>query len=82
MVVALIIDRIAFLQKDKICSLGVLLDPGLLLHKQVTAVACYQLCLDLAQKNLTIVRHALVTSRLDYCNTFYVRLLLETSWKL
>lgn len=59
------------------CSLGVLLDPGLLLEGQVVAVAkeayhqlrqVQQLWAFLGKRDLATVTHALLTSTLDYCN--------------
>ncbi|KAF7250284.1 Band 4.1-like protein 4A [Varanus komodoensis] len=72
---------------DRVCSLGVLLDPELLLDTQVTAVArsafhqlqlIHQLCPYLEDNCLATVTHALVTSRLDFCNMLYVGLPLKT----
>ncbi|KAF7239088.1 Sodium-dependent phosphate transporter 2 [Varanus komodoensis] len=72
---------------DKVRSLGVLLDPELSLEAQVTAVtrsAFLQLRLInqlrpyLEYDCLATVTHALVTSRLDFCNALYVGLPLKT----
>lgn len=72
-------------------SLGVLLDPSLLLDVQVAAVAkgayfqlrrVRQLQPLLEKKDLAIEIHALVRSRLDYCNMHYVGLPLKTTQKL
>lgn len=41
-----------------------------------------QLRSDLEWRDLTMVTHALVTSKLDYCNALHLGLLLETSRKL
>ncbi|KAF7237429.1 Motile sperm domain-containing protein 1 [Varanus komodoensis] len=77
--------------KDKVCSLGVLLDPELSLEAQVTAVArsaffqlrlIHQLRPYLENDCLATVTHALVTSRLDFCNALYVGLPLKTVWIL
>ncbi|KAF7235229.1 Protein TANC1 [Varanus komodoensis] len=68
-------------------SLGVLLDPELSLEAQVTAAArsaflqlqlIHQLCPYLEHDSLATVTHALVTSRLDFCNALYVGLPLKT----
>ncbi|KAF7238096.1 hypothetical protein EYD10_15124 [Varanus komodoensis] len=72
-------------------SLGVLLDPELSLEAQVTAVArsaflqlrlINQLRPYLEYNCLATVTHALVTSRLDFCNALYVGLPLKTVWIL
>lgn len=72
-------------------SPSVLFDPGLLFYVQVVAVVkgtyfhltgfC-QLQPFLDKKDLVMVTHALVTSRLDYCNTLYVRQPLKMTRKL
>ncbi|KAF7242518.1 LINE-1 retrotransposable element ORF2 protein [Varanus komodoensis] len=71
---------------DKVRSLGVLLDPELSLEAQVTAVArsaffqlrlIHQLHPYLENDCLATVTHALVTSRLDFCNALYVGLHLK-----
>ncbi|KAF7254778.1 hypothetical protein EYD10_00571, partial [Varanus komodoensis] len=68
-------------------SLGVLLDPELSLEAQVTTVArsaflqlrlIHQLHPYLEYDCLATVTHALVTSRLDFCNALYVGLPLKT----
>ncbi|KAF7245344.1 hypothetical protein EYD10_08460 [Varanus komodoensis] len=73
--------------RDKVRSLGVLLDPELSLEAQVTAVArnaflqlrlINQLRPYLEYDCLATVTHALVTSRLDFCNALYVGLPLKT----
>ncbi|KAF7244472.1 VWFA and cache domain-containing protein 1 [Varanus komodoensis] len=73
--------------RDKVRSLGVLLDPELSLEAQVTAVArnaflqlrlINQLRPYLEYYCLATVTHALVTSRLDFCNALYVGLPLKT----
>ncbi|KAF7237674.1 Structural maintenance of chromosomes protein 1B [Varanus komodoensis] len=73
--------------RDKVCSLGVLLDLELSLEAQVTAVArsaflqlrlINQLRPYLEYDCLATVTHALVTSRLDFCNALYVGLPLKT----
>ncbi|KAF7249528.1 Serine protease inhibitor Kazal-type 6 [Varanus komodoensis] len=75
------------LLRDKVRSLGVLLDPELTLEVQVTAVArsaffplwlIHQLHPYLENDCLATVTHALVTSRLDFCNALYVGLPLKT----
>ncbi|KAF7254422.1 hypothetical protein EYD10_00127 [Varanus komodoensis] len=72
---------------DKVRSLGVLLDPELSLEAQVTAAArsaflqlrlIHQLCPYLEFDCLATVTHALVTSRLDFCNALYMGLPLKT----
>ncbi|KAF7246971.1 hypothetical protein EYD10_06929, partial [Varanus komodoensis] len=73
--------------RDKVRSLGVLLDPELSLEAQVTAVArnaflqlrlINQLRPYLEYDCLAMVTHALVTSHLDFCNALYVGLPLKT----
>ncbi|KAF7237117.1 putative RNA-directed DNA polymerase from transposon BS [Varanus komodoensis] len=73
--------------RDKVRSLGVLLDLELSLEAQVTAVArsaflqlrlIHQLRPYLEYDCLATVTHALVTSRLDFCNALYVGLPLKT----
>nr|GFC52549.1 hypothetical protein [Tanacetum cinerariifolium] len=77
--------------KEQVRSLGVLLDAQLLLDSQVAAVArgafaqlrlVRQLRPYLDRADLATVTHALVTSRLDYCNALYVGLPLKTVRKL
>ncbi|KAF7249222.1 Follistatin-related protein 4, partial [Varanus komodoensis] len=72
--------------RDKVCSLGVLLDPELPLEAQVTVVArsaflqlwlIHQLCPYLENNCVATVTHILVTSRLDFCNVLYVGLPLK-----
>ncbi|KAF7245183.1 hypothetical protein EYD10_08612 [Varanus komodoensis] len=76
-------NELAALDKDRVCSLGALLDPELSLETQVAAVArsaflqlqlFHQLRPYLDKQSLATVIHALVTSRLDYCNALYVGL--------
>uniref|UniRef100_A0A8D2L5S4 Reverse transcriptase domain-containing protein n=1 Tax=Varanus komodoensis TaxID=61221 RepID=A0A8D2L5S4_VARKO len=83
----LVLNGVALPLMDKVCSLGVLLNPELSLEAQVTAVArstffqlrlVYQLRPYLENDCLVTVTHALVTSRLDFCNTLYVGLPLKT----
>ncbi|KAF7237070.1 Semaphorin-4D [Varanus komodoensis] len=71
---------------DSIHTLGLVLDPELPLESQVTAVArsaflqlrlVYQLCPYLDEHCLATVTHALVTSRMDYCNALYLGLPLK-----
>ncbi|KAF7249404.1 5-hydroxytryptamine receptor 4, partial [Varanus komodoensis] len=83
----LVLNGVALLLRDRVRSLGVLLDPELSLEAQVTAVArsaflqlqlIHQLCPFLENDCLATVIHALVTSRLDFCNALYVGLPLKT----
>ncbi|KAF7247022.1 putative RNA-directed DNA polymerase from transposon BS [Varanus komodoensis] len=83
----LVLNGVALPLKDRVHSLGVLLDPELSLEAQVTAVArsaflqlrlIHQLRPYLEDNCLATVTHALVTSRLDFCNALYVRLPLKT----
>ncbi|KAF7246976.1 CMP-sialic acid transporter [Varanus komodoensis] len=80
-------NGVALPLRDKVHSLGVLLDPELSLEAQVTAVArsaflqlrlIHQLRPYLENDCLATVTHALVTSRLDFCNALYVGLPLKT----
>uniref|UniRef100_A0A803T068 Reverse transcriptase domain-containing protein n=1 Tax=Anolis carolinensis TaxID=28377 RepID=A0A803T068_ANOCA len=86
-----VLDRVALPLKAQVRSLGVLLDSALTLEAQVSAVAgrafaqlklVRQLRPYLEKSDLTMVVHALVTSRLDYCNALYVGLPLKTARKL
>ena len=57
--------------------LGVILDPELCLDNQICNVvknSFYQLKSALFHKDLEIVIHAFITSRLDYCNSLYLGL--------
>ncbi|KAF7252893.1 putative RNA-directed DNA polymerase from transposon BS [Varanus komodoensis] len=83
----LVLNGVALPLRDKVRSLGVLLDPELSLEAQVTAVArsaflqlrlIHQLRPYLENDCLATVTHALVTSRLDFCNALYVGLPLTT----
>ncbi|KAF7239825.1 Ran-binding protein 17 [Varanus komodoensis] len=87
----LALDGVALPLKDRVHSLGLLLDPELSLEAQVTAVArsaflqlrlIHQLRHYLEEDCLATVTHALVTSRLDFCNALYVGLPLKTVWIL
>ncbi|KAF7248769.1 Transcription elongation factor A protein 2 [Varanus komodoensis] len=87
----LVLNGVALPLRDKVRSLGVLLDPELSLEAQVTAVArsaflqlrlIHQLRPFLENDCLATVTHALVTSRLDFCNALYVGLPLKTVWIL
>ncbi|KAF7239463.1 Structural maintenance of chromosomes protein 6, partial [Varanus komodoensis] len=82
----LVLNGVALPLKDRVCSLGVLLDPELSLEAQVTAGArsafpqlrlIHQLRPYLENDCLVTVTHALVTSRLDFCNLLYVGLPLK-----
>ncbi|KAF7250425.1 hypothetical protein EYD10_03693 [Varanus komodoensis] len=81
------LDSLWLVPQDKVRSLGVLLDPELSLEAQVTAVArnaflqlrlINQLRPYLEYDCLATVIHALVTSRLDFCNALYMGLPLKT----
>ncbi|KAF7242143.1 putative RNA-directed DNA polymerase from transposon BS [Varanus komodoensis] len=83
----LVLNGFALPLRDKVRSLGVLLDPELSLEAQVTAVArsaflqlqlIHQLRPYLDKHCLAMVTHALVTSQLDYCNALYVGLPLKS----
>ncbi|XP_078241606.1 uncharacterized protein LOC140704410 [Pogona vitticeps] len=85
------LDGITLPLKDRVRSLGVLLDPSLTLEAQVDSVSrgaflqlrrIYQLRPYLDEQNLAAVTHALVTTRLDYCNALYVGLPLKTVRRL
>ncbi|KAF7246206.1 NIPA-like protein 2 [Varanus komodoensis] len=87
----LVLNGVALPLRDKVRSLGVLLDPELSLEAQVTVVArsaffqlrlIHQLCPYLEYDCLVTVTHALVTSRLDFCNVLYVGLPLKMVWIL
>uniref|UniRef100_A0A803TNY3 Reverse transcriptase domain-containing protein n=1 Tax=Anolis carolinensis TaxID=28377 RepID=A0A803TNY3_ANOCA len=86
-----VLDGVALPLKAQVRSLGVLLDSSLALDAQVSAVAgrafahlklVHQLRPYLEKSDLATVVHALVTSRLDYCNALYVGLPLKTARKL
>ncbi|KAF7235278.1 Zinc finger protein RFP [Varanus komodoensis] len=83
----LVLNGVALPLKDRVRSLGVLLDPEQTLEAQVLAVVrsafhqlrlIHQLRPYLEDDCLATVMHALVTSRLDFCNTLYVGLPLKT----
>ncbi|KAF7247673.1 Poly(rC)-binding protein 3, partial [Varanus komodoensis] len=83
----LVLNGVALPPRDKVRSLGVLLDPELSLEAQVTTAArsaflqlrlIHQLRPYLEYDCLATVTHALVTSRLDFCNALYVGLPLKT----
>ncbi|KAK9409653.1 hypothetical protein NXF25_000828 [Crotalus adamanteus] len=76
---------------DRVHNLGVLLNPQLNLEHQLTAVAgrtftqvrlLHQLRPYLDREALLTVTHALVTSRLDYCNALYMGLPLKSIRRL
>ncbi|XP_061442164.1 cytochrome c oxidase subunit NDUFA4 isoform X1 [Rhineura floridana] len=84
-------NRVSLPLKDQVRSLGVVLDSRLSMEAQISAVsraAWYQLHLIrrlqpyLPVHQLPLVVHALVTSRLDYCNALYVGIPLKTVRKL
>ena len=77
--------------KDEVCTLGIPLDPVLSMKSQVLSVVCstffhlrwiVQLHLYLNTGSLTTLFHALIVSRLDYCNALYVGLPMRVLWKL
>ncbi|KAF7234592.1 Vomeronasal type-2 receptor 26 [Varanus komodoensis] len=83
----LALNGVALPLKDRVRSLGALLNPELSLEAQVTAVArspflqlqlIHQLRPYLENDCLATVTHALVTSRLDFCNALYMGLPLKT----
>uniref|UniRef100_A0A803TC32 Reverse transcriptase domain-containing protein n=1 Tax=Anolis carolinensis TaxID=28377 RepID=A0A803TC32_ANOCA len=86
-----VLDGVTLPLKAQVRSLGVILDSSLSLEPQVSAVArgvfaqlklVRQLRPYLGKQDFATVVHALVTSRLDYCNALYVGLPLKTVWKL
>uniref|UniRef100_R4GAY7 Reverse transcriptase domain-containing protein n=1 Tax=Anolis carolinensis TaxID=28377 RepID=R4GAY7_ANOCA len=86
-----VLDGVTLPLKAQVRSLGVILDSSLSLEPQVSAVArgafaqlklVRQLRPYLGKPDLATVVHALVTSRLDYCNALYVGLPLKTVRKL
>ncbi|KAF7234923.1 hypothetical protein EYD10_18203, partial [Varanus komodoensis] len=87
----LVLKGVALPLRDKVRSLGVLLDPELSLEAQVTAVVrstflqlrlINQLRPYLEYDCLETVTHTLVTSRLDFFNALYMGLPLKTVWIL
>ncbi|KAF7243419.1 RNA-directed DNA polymerase from mobile element jockey [Varanus komodoensis] len=80
----LVLSGVALPLKDKVRSLGVLLDPELSLEAQVTGGEehfqlrlIHQLRPYLENDCLVTVTHTLVTSRLDFCNVLYMGLPLK-----
>ena len=80
------LNGVTFPLRDRVRSLGVLLDPSLTLEAQVDFMArgaslqlwkLYQLRSYLEQSLMTVTR-ILVISRIDYCNVLYVGLPLKT----
>uniref|UniRef100_A0A8D0BC31 Reverse transcriptase domain-containing protein n=1 Tax=Salvator merianae TaxID=96440 RepID=A0A8D0BC31_SALMN len=76
---------------EKVCNLGVLLDPQLTLEHHLSAVArgafaqvrlVHQLRPYLDRESLLTVAHALITSRIDYCNALYMGLPLKSVRRL
>lgn len=70
------LDGVVLIPKAHVCGLGVLSDPGLLLNVQVAVVArsAYyylwlvgQLCPFFHKKDMAMVTHALIISKLSYC---------------
>ncbi|KAF7241323.1 Potassium channel subfamily T member 2 [Varanus komodoensis] len=87
----LVLNGAALPLKDRVRSLGVLLNPELSLEAQVTMVArnaflhlrlIHQLRPYLENNCLATVTHALVTSQLDFCNVLNGGLPLKTVWIL
>ncbi|KAF7237995.1 Butyrophilin subfamily 1 member A1, partial [Varanus komodoensis] len=85
----LVLNGVALPLKDRVRSLGVLLDPELSLKAQVTAVArsaflqlrlIHQLPSYLENDCLETVTHVLVTFQLDVCNALYLGLPLKMVW--
>ena len=81
-----VLDGVPLPLKEQVRNLGVLLEPSLSLEAQMASVArsaFYQLQLVaqlhpyLDRDNLASVVHALVTSKLDYCNALYMGLPLK-----
>lgn len=68
---------------ESVRSLGILLDPHLLLDGQVAGMACgvFHQLRQVAKRGLAMVTHALIMPRLDYYNMLYVELPLKTTWK-
>uniref|UniRef100_A0A670II88 Reverse transcriptase domain-containing protein n=1 Tax=Podarcis muralis TaxID=64176 RepID=A0A670II88_PODMU len=88
---SLVLNGVTVPLKDQVRSLGVILDSQLSMEAQVNSVsraAVYQLHLVrrlrpyLPANCLARVVHALVISRLDYCNALYVGLPLKVTRKL
>uniref|UniRef100_A0A670HMU9 Reverse transcriptase domain-containing protein n=1 Tax=Podarcis muralis TaxID=64176 RepID=A0A670HMU9_PODMU len=88
---SLVLNGVTVPLKDQVRSLGVILDSQLSMEAQVKSVsraAVYQLHLVrrlrpyLPADCLARVVHALVISRLDYCNALYVGLPLKVTRKL
>uniref|UniRef100_A0A670IW23 Reverse transcriptase domain-containing protein n=1 Tax=Podarcis muralis TaxID=64176 RepID=A0A670IW23_PODMU len=88
---SLVLNGVTVPLKDQVRSLGVILDSQLSMEAQVNSVsraAVYQLHLVcrlrpyLPADCLARVVHALVISRLDYCNALYVGLPLKVTRKL
>ncbi|XP_053224964.1 uncharacterized protein LOC128403862 [Podarcis raffonei] len=88
---SLVLNWVTVSLKDQVCSLGVILDSQLSMEAQVKSVSravVYQLHLVrrlrpyLPADCLARVVHALVISRLDYCNALYVGLPLKVTRKL
>ncbi|KAF7251615.1 Ena/VASP-like protein [Varanus komodoensis] len=82
----LVLNGVVLPLRDRVRSLGVLLDPEQSLEAQVTAVArsaflqlwlIHQLRPFLENDCLATVTHTLVTSQLDFCNALYVQLPLK-----
>ncbi|KAF7247761.1 Maturin [Varanus komodoensis] len=83
----LVLNGVALPLKDRVHSLGVLLNPKLTLEAQMLAMArsafhqlrlIHQLRPYLEDDCLAAVMHALVTSGLDFCNALYMGLSLKT----
>lgn len=87
----LILERVALIPKLSVRSLGLLLDADLLLDGEVAAVASgsyhqlrqvHQLHPFFDKRDLMMVTHALVPSRLDYCHVDYVGMPLNVPQKM
>nr|XP_060621478.1 uncharacterized protein LOC132768982 [Anolis sagrei ordinatus]XP_060621479.1 uncharacterized protein LOC132768982 [Anolis sagrei ordinatus]XP_060621480.1 uncharacterized protein LOC132768982 [Anolis sagrei ordinatus] len=85
-----VLDGVTLPLKSQVRSLGVLLDSSLTLEAQASAVSgrafaqlrlVHQLRPYLVKADLAGVVHALVTSRLDYCNVLYIGLPLKMARK-
>lgn len=85
------LDGVALHLEDQLYNMWILLDFWLLLEQQIQMVAREvfgQLCVVhhllsfLDEKVLNTGNHAVINSRLGYCNLLYMKLPLMLSWKL